>query len=63
VTSAQEYLANTPVSPEAFKEAARLAQDACQPIDDVRGSARYRKAMVRRLTEKGLVTVWAKIGG
>jgi carbon-monoxide dehydrogenase medium subunit len=63
VTSAQEYLANHPVSPEAFKEAARLAQEACQPIDDVRGSARYRKAMVRRLTEKGLLTVWAKIGG
>jgi carbon-monoxide dehydrogenase medium subunit len=63
VTSAQEYLANHPVSPEAYKEAARLAQEACRPIDDVRGSARYRKAMVRRLTEKGLLTVWAKIGG
>jgi len=63
VTSAQEYLASHPVGPDAFKEAARLAYDACQPIDDVRGSARYRKAMVRRLTEKGLVTVWAKIGG
>src|SRR5512145_147252 len=31
VASAQEYLANNPISPEAFKEAARLAQEACQP--------------------------------
>jgi len=62
VTSAQEYLAANPVSPQAFKQAGRLAQEACNPIDDVRGSARYRKAMVRNLVEKALGLVWQRIG-
>lgn len=61
VASVQEYLANNPIRPEAFKQAARLAEDACNPIDDVRGSARYRKAMVRKLTEKALEKVWQKM--
>jgi carbon-monoxide dehydrogenase medium subunit len=60
-TVAQDYLATHAPSPEAFKEAARLAQDACHPIDDVRGSARYRKAMVGKLTEKALAKTWGKL--
>jgi CO/xanthine dehydrogenase FAD-binding subunit len=61
VHTAQAYLANNPIEPEAFKEAARLAEEACTPIDDVRGSARYRKAMVRRLSEIALVKTWQKM--
>lgn len=61
VASVQEYLANTPIQPEAIRYAARLAEEACNPIDDVRGSARYRKAMVRKLTEKALEKVWQKM--
>ncbi len=34
---------------------------SCTPIDDVRGSARYRKAMARRLTEKALQTTWERL--
>ena len=59
--TAQDYLDNTPPSPQAFKQAAILAQEACNPIDDVRGSARYRKAMVRNLTEKALNKVFQMI--
>ena len=55
---AQEYLAMNAAQPETFKQAARLAEEACNPIDDVRGSARYRKAMVRRLTDKALNSIW-----
>ncbi len=62
VPAVEEYLANQPVSAEAFAKAARLAQAACKPIDDVRGSARYRKAMVRKLTEKALEITWMRLG-
>jgi carbon-monoxide dehydrogenase medium subunit len=61
VTTVQDYLSATPISPEAFKQAGRLAEEACTPIDDVRGSARYRKAMVRRLTTRALETVWSRM--
>jgi carbon-monoxide dehydrogenase medium subunit len=61
VASVEEYLATHPVSPEAFTQAGRLAEEACNPIDDVRGSARYRRAMVRNLTAKALETVWRRI--
>lgn len=55
---AEAYLANNPVSADSFNEAARLAAKASTPIDDVRGSARYRVAMVRNLTRRGLQETW-----
>ncbi len=57
-SAAQDYLADNPLNPQAIKQAAILAQQACNPIDDVRGSARYRRAMVRNLTEKALNKVY-----
>jgi CO/xanthine dehydrogenase FAD-binding subunit len=47
---------------EIFGQAARLAAKACSPIDDVRSSGRYRRAMVRSLTAKALGLVWQQIG-
>lgn len=61
VTSAQDYLATNPIHSEAFKQAAQLAEEASSPIDDVRGSARYRKAMVRQLTERALEITWQRM--
>jgi len=61
VAEVQDYLGTHPAGPEAFKQAARLAESACDPIDDVRGSARYRKAMVRKLTEKALISIWTDL--
>ena len=58
----ETYLANHPITPEAIHEAARLASDVCSPIDDVRGSARYRKQMVRNLSVKALTEVWKRLG-
>lgn len=58
----ETYLANNPITPDAIHEAARLAYQACTPIDDVRGSARYRKQMVRNLSVKALTEVWKNLG-
>ena len=56
---AEAYLSQNPINDQAIKQASRLAQAACNPIDDVRGSARYRKAMVYNLTYKALESAWA----
>jgi len=58
----ETYLANNPITPDAIHEAARLAYEACSPIDDVRGGARYRKQMVRNLSVKALTEVWKNLG-
>jgi carbon-monoxide dehydrogenase medium subunit len=58
----ENYLAGQPITPDAIHEAARLASEACSPIDDVRGSARYRKQMVRNLSVKALTAVWKQLG-
>ncbi len=55
---AEAYLAEHPATPDAFRQAAQLAYEECAPIDDVRSSARYRKLMVRNLTESALSQVW-----
>jgi CO/xanthine dehydrogenase FAD-binding subunit len=53
----EEHLGKNEISVETLKEAARIAEAACAPINDVRGSARYRKAMVRNLTARALEQV------
>lgn len=60
-TKAEAILASKPVDEGTIAEAAQAAMDACSPIDDVRGSARYRKVMVRNLTRNALVDIWTKI--
>ena len=62
-TEAEAYLAEQGVTSESINQAARLASEACSPIDDVRGSAKYRKLMVRNLTEIALTEVWKKLLG
>jgi CO/xanthine dehydrogenase FAD-binding subunit len=51
------------ITEESIAEAAQAAMDACNPIDDVRASARYRKMMVRNLSLNALNIVWAKLKG
>ncbi len=58
---AEALLAEGPITAESIDAAAEAAMGACSPIDDVRGSARYRKLMVRNLTRKALLDVWGRL--
>lgn len=58
---AETYLINHYITHESLREAANLSADACKPIDDVRGSARYRKEMVRNLSVRALSEVWKNL--
>lgn len=51
---AEAILANSPLTPDTIEQAAAAARGAAKPIDDVRASAAYRRAMVRALTRRAL---------
>jgi xanthine dehydrogenase iron-sulfur cluster and FAD-binding subunit A len=51
---AETYLAGKALTEDVIAEAARLAMEASRPIDDIRGSAAYRREMVRVCTARGL---------
>jgi carbon-monoxide dehydrogenase medium subunit len=51
---AESYLIGKELSKDTINSAALLAKDAARPIDDIRGSAAYRREMVRVLTSRGL---------
>ncbi len=57
---AEEILAAGPLTPETIEAAAAAAMQAATPIDDVRGGAKYRKAMVHNLTRKAVTEVAAR---
>ncbi|MEV5508335.1 FAD binding domain-containing protein [Streptomyces orinoci] len=49
-----------PLEPSLAAEFGRLAAGACNPIDDVRGSAAYRRHAVGVLARRTLAWVWAE---
>ncbi|MGB2896240.1 MAG: xanthine dehydrogenase family protein subunit M [Anaerolineales bacterium] len=61
VHEAEEILAQNPMTEAVIEMAAEAAREASTPIDDVRASARYRKAMVKELTRRGLIEVWSQL--
>ncbi len=61
VSQIEEILGTNPINPDTIQEAARLAAKSCSPIDDVRGSARYRQQMVKNLSAKALTHVWENL--
>lgn len=61
VEQVETILAEKPITEQTLMEASQAAMDACNPIDDVRSSARYRKLMARNLSLKALREVWETI--
>lgn len=56
-TAAEEFLVGKPLNDGVIQEAATLAIQAASPIDDVRSSAAYRRAMVETLTARILTQI------
>lgn len=61
VPAAEEMLAAAPITPELIEAAAGAAMEAARPIDDVRSSAAYRRAMVKNLTRRAIESVLAEL--
>jgi carbon-monoxide dehydrogenase medium subunit len=53
-TEAEEALAGRELDDESIGEAARLAAEAAEPRDDVRGTADYKRSVARVFVERGL---------
>jgi carbon-monoxide dehydrogenase medium subunit len=65
-TDAEALLAGAEPTDEAFREAAELAARAASPSADTRGSAEYKRNVIRVFTERGLhqsVAVATAAGG
>ena len=54
VAAAEAALVGEPPTDAVFAHAAQLAQSACEPVSDQRGSADYKRHVVGVLTERVL---------
>ncbi len=59
-TAAEQALEGRPITAELIEQAAGLATDAARPISDQRGSAEFRRHLVRVLTRRTLTTALAR---
>jgi aerobic carbon-monoxide dehydrogenase medium subunit len=56
LASASEALVGKPATEETFAEAGAAASQACDPVDDMRGSAAYKRHLASELTIRTLRT-------
>jgi aerobic carbon-monoxide dehydrogenase medium subunit len=61
-TAAEEALAGSALTDDVIAEAARLAAEAAQPHSDTRGTADYKRTVVRVFTERALREVARSVG-
>ena len=57
VPNAEAILSASSITPDVIESAAIAAMETAKPIDDVRSSAVYRKAMVKALTKRAVTEV------
>jgi aerobic carbon-monoxide dehydrogenase medium subunit len=62
-TAAEESLAGAEPTNDAFAEAGRLAAGAASPVTDVRGTADYKRQIVRTFVKRGLATALEQARG
>ncbi len=62
-TEAERYLEGKPLAPDNINQAALLAMEASDPIEDDRGPVDYKQAMVRELTRRALRRAAARAQG
>ena len=55
-TDAENALRRRPLTDAIIDEAARLAMEACDPVEDLRGSVAYKVAMTGEMTRRALRT-------
>ncbi|MGB9307320.1 MAG: xanthine dehydrogenase family protein subunit M, partial [Mycobacterium sp.] len=56
-----DSLAGQPATDEVFAEAGRRAADACDPAEDVRGTAAYKRHLAAELTIRTLRTAAERV--
>ena len=62
VPEVENILANEVIAESSMDSAAKAAQQAARPIDDVRATAEYRSAMVEVFARRALRAVWTMLG-
>jgi carbon-monoxide dehydrogenase medium subunit len=62
-TRAEAFLVGQPLAPDNINQAAQLAMEASDPIEDDRGPVDYKQAMVRELTRRALRRAQARAEG
>lgn len=63
VGSAGEHLSGASLTDDNIMVAASLAENAARPIDDMRGTAKHRRKLIRVLTERAIRGAIERAGG
>lgn len=63
VTEAEEMMVGEQPSAELFAEAGAIAARTCEPEDNVRGPADYKRAVVAEYTKRGFASALARADG
>lgn len=57
-TKTEELLTEQIMNEEIIEKAAKTAANECQPIDDIRATAAYRRKLVQVLVKRALTSLW-----